>query len=243
MSDLLKISKKYRTDKVQNGYIPHYEEFFESLRNKKLNILEIGVKRATDYRKYGMDIVTPGACSLKTWKEYFPNSNIYGIDIDPENKKYEEDRIEIFIGNQADQNFLSSVTEKVGNFDIIIDDGSHVNKFTIASYNALWPFLNGGGLYIIEDVGCGYINLDEQDVREKSKINKYWFGMHLLPENISYKNNRGDFLNFIQEKLTRMDLGSSQRWRSKFNLEEPDVYNISFYNNMCFITKVMEKQK
>ena len=238
MDSLLTIATKHKTDKVQNGYIPHYEKFFEPLRHKKLNILEIGVKRATDYTEHGIDIVTPGACSLKAWKEYFPNSNIYGIDIDPKNKEYEEERVEIFIGNQADEKFLESVVEKVGKFDIIIDDGSHVNKFTLASYKGLWPALNSKGLYIIEDLGCGYIDLDSQNVRGKSEMNLYWFGMHLLPKEVSYKNSRADMLRFFQEKMTRMDLGSSERWRKKFDLEEPDVYNMSFYNNLCFMTKV-----
>lgn len=234
MKTLMSIAQKHKTDKASpgHGYIPLYEKYFNPLREKNLNILEIGIRREVPG--------TAGACSLRTWKEYFPNSQIYGVDIDPKNKEYEEERIEIFIGNQGDENFLNNVVKNVGNFDIVIDDGSHVNALTIASYNGLWPSLKSGGLYIIEDLGCGYINLDEQLVRSKAsdESSPAWWGMNLLPEDISYDNNRADFLNFIQEKLTRMDLGSSDRWRNKFGLSGPDVHNISFYKNICFITKL-----
>ena len=101
MKTLKEIGSFYKTDKVQNGYMEHYDSFFSPLRLEKLNVLEIGVKRESPD--------TPGACSLKAWKEYFPNSNIYGIDIDAANKVYEEERVEIFIGDQGDKDFLSEI--------------------------------------------------------------------------------------------------------------------------------------
>jgi hypothetical protein len=228
--DLLTIAKRYGTDKVQNGYIPHFEKFFSSMRNDPINILEIGVKRESPRSQ--------GACSLKTWKDYFPNGQVYGIDIDPFNKKYEQDRISIFIGNQGDQKFLDEVCSKVDHFDIIIDDGSHVNSLTIESYEGLWPHLRSGGIYAIEDTGCSYIDLDAQGVRHKSEKGIDWCGMHLLPTSYSYKNDRKDFLDFIQEKLTRMDLGSSSRWRSFYGLSKPDTKSITFFSCICFIEKL-----
>ena len=41
----------------------------------------------------------------KTWKEYFSNAQIYGLDIDSGCKKHEEDRVNIVIGSQIDENF------------------------------------------------------------------------------------------------------------------------------------------
>ena len=234
MKTLKEIGSFYKTDKVQNGYMEHYDSFFSPLRLEKLNVLEIGVKRESPD--------TPGACSLKAWKEYFPNSNIYGIDIDAANKVYEEERVEIFIGDQGDKDFLSNVVDKVKTFDIIIDDGSHVNSLTIASFNELFPHLKSKGIYVIEDLGCGYIDLEKLgDVTAKAKDPNcpYWWGMDLIDtKKHPLENHRLDFLNFIQSKLTNMDLGVSERWRNKFNLELPDVHGISFYSNICFITKI-----
>ena len=40
--------------------------------------------------------------------------------------------------------------------DIIIDDASHYGTPSLVSYNALFPFLNPGGFYVIEDWATGY---------------------------------------------------------------------------------------
>jgi len=54
------------------------------------------------------------------WEEYFPNATIHGIDY----KQYESGRIKITIADQGDENQLKEL-EKLGPFDILIDDGSH----------------------------------------------------------------------------------------------------------------------
>jgi hypothetical protein len=229
-TSLTEIAKKYGTDKAQNGYVEFYEKFFSRFRNESVNLLEIGIRREGPRFPFG-------APSLKTWKEYFPNGNIYGLDIDPYNAKYEEERIKIFIGSQDDEKVLDVIKKEAGEFDIIIDDGSHFNKFTIASYDSLFPKLKSGGIYVIEDLGCSYIDLDTHQVRQKSAINQDWHGMHLIPENVSYKNDRTDMINFFQEKLTRMDLGVSARWRDAFKIQAPDIKSISFFSCICFIEK------
>lgn len=229
MKTLREVASFHKTDKVENGYIEYYEKHFSPLKNKKLNILEIGVKRET--------ATTSGACSLKTWKDYFSKSNIYGVDIDPKNKEYEQDRIEIFIGNQADKEFISSVVDKVGKFDIIIDDGSHVNELTIASWNYLFPHLKSGGIYVIEDMVCSYQNLDQFQVRKKAMNNEHWWGMHLLPETVSYNNDRRVLNDFFAERIFNMDIGSKDRWRDFYGASHPELESIVFYSQLCFMTK------
>lgn len=226
---LLEIATQHKTDKVEIGYIPYYDKHFSPLRNKKLNILEIGIKRETE--------TTSGACSLRTWKDYFHNSNIYGIDIDPKNKEYEQERIEIFIGNQADGPFLNEVIKKVGKFDIIIDDGSHVNTLTLESWKHLFPHLKSGGIYVIEDMVCSYQNLDDFQVRKKASMNKHWWGMHLLPETVSYNNNRKDLDNFFAERIFNMDIGANPRWRDFYGASHPELESITFYSQLCFMEK------
>jgi len=47
MKTLNEIMNVYVTDKrsEEHNYVPHYEEAFESLRNKELKVLEIGIFR------------------------------------------------------------------------------------------------------------------------------------------------------------------------------------------------------
>lgn len=244
MKTLQEIALFHKTDKHQYGYLEHYERHFAPQRLDELNILEIGVKRAIDYPPY-----SEGAASLKTWKDYFPNSNIYGLDIDPKNKEYEEERIEVFIGNQGDPDILKEIGDRVGHVDIIIDDGSHVNSLTIASWEGLFPILSSGGLYIIEDLACTYENLDAANVREKAKANQYWWGMHLLPEDYSYKNNRVDMIKFFEERISLMDLATTRYAppempggnvsRRRVAGDAPaEISSMAFYPMMCFMTKV-----
>ena len=40
--------------------------------------------------------------------------------------------------------------------DIIIDDGSHVNRDVIFTFNCLFPMLSANGIYVIEDTQTSY---------------------------------------------------------------------------------------
>ena len=95
MSLLNSIAKSYGTDKSDeiHNYCVKYQKYLPFQRYDNLNILEIGVLNGK---------------SLLTWKEYFYRSNILGIDINPECKKYEdkENNISVEIGSQFDGNFL-----------------------------------------------------------------------------------------------------------------------------------------
>ena len=128
-------------------YTQHYELYFKNIRKKKLNILEIGVG--------GESNPNEGGASLRMWKEYFPNSYLYGIDI-YDKSSLQEKRITIFKGSQADEDFLKKVCTKISDIDIIIDDGSHINEHVITSFETLFPFLKKGGYYAIEDIQTSY---------------------------------------------------------------------------------------
>ncbi len=46
--------------------------------------------------------------------------------------------------------------EKVGGFDVVIDDGGHYMKPQQESFRVLFPHVRPGGYYIIEDVATSY---------------------------------------------------------------------------------------
>tara|TARA_B100000929_G_C15245514_1_gene331378 strand:- start:325 stop:459 length:135 start_codon:yes stop_codon:yes gene_type:complete len=43
MSNLKNLAKYHKANKYDLGYIDVYEKYFEKIKNKKLNILEIGI--------------------------------------------------------------------------------------------------------------------------------------------------------------------------------------------------------
>ena len=139
MSDLKDLAKYHKSNKYDLGYIDIYEKYFRSIKDKNLNILEIGIDKGP---------------SLKVWSEYFKNSNIAALDIVPIDLQFKN--AEIFCGDQTDENFLKSIVNKFKYFDIIIDDGSHISNHVIKSFNFLFEHLSVGGLYIIEDLHYSY---------------------------------------------------------------------------------------
>jgi 23S rRNA U2552 (ribose-2'-O)-methylase RlmE/FtsJ len=123
-------------------YFEIYDRHFSPFRNKEIVILEIGVFQGG---------------SLQMWKDYFgPKAKIYGIDIDPKCKQYEENNIEIFIGSQTDEKFLANVKNKIPKIDILIDDGGHTMHQIKTSFLELFDHLKDDGIYAVEDLHTSY---------------------------------------------------------------------------------------
>lgn len=195
-SVLQKIGQKYGTDKsihFHNGfsYLDIYDRHFFNMRNEVKTFVEIGVLNGK---------------SLLMWRDYFPNANIIGIDINPDCKKYESDRIKIFIGNQNDDVFLSDVILNIGEIDILIDDGSHITSHQLKTYKHLYPLIKKEGFYIIEDLRNSYEEfLNHHDVR------KIWPGMSYNNINEELKNYRIDFENWMNNIIKKLDFHNEEK--------------------------------
>lgn len=141
--DLNRLALIYGTDKWgSHWYTQHYERYFKPLRSRRLNVLEIGVG--------GYDVPSEGARSLRMWKAYFSKSRIVGIDIE-DKTAWRERRIDIRQCDQTDGYALRKLSEEYGGFDIVIDDGSHINQHVIATFEMLFPLLRPNGIYAVED--------------------------------------------------------------------------------------------
>lgn len=126
-------------------YFPIYEAAFGP-RDRLLRILEIGVNLGG---------------SLELWRKYFthPNSVIVGIDYNKKCTVVENhpEHVHVRIGKQQDRDFLQSVVDDLGPFDIIIDDGSHIPAFTLKSFQFLFTHgLTDHGIYAVEDLHSCY---------------------------------------------------------------------------------------
>ena len=115
---------------------------FNSYKNKNITFVEIGIANGG---------------SLEIWKKYFgKSSRIIGIDINPECRIFEKDGYEIFIGNQSCPKFWKFFFKKVGNVDIILDDGGHTNLDQIITTLNTVNKINDNGLLVIEDTHTSY---------------------------------------------------------------------------------------
>jgi hypothetical protein len=125
-----------------SNYFPIYEKLFSRFRGKKITFVEIGV-------------LSGG--SLFMWKKYFGNdARIIGVELNPDAKKFEDYGFEIFIGNQSDPNFWNNFFKKIGNVDIILDDGGHTNYQQIITSSFCIPHINDNGIMVVEDVFHSY---------------------------------------------------------------------------------------
>jgi hypothetical protein len=126
------------TDKssILNDYLRSYEKYLSYLRHSKINVLEVGVA---------------GGKSLKTWKQFFTSATIVGMDILESCRQLEEERVVIRIGSQDDPQFLSDVCAEYPP-TVFIDDGSHVASHVLFTFNHVFPLLQPGGVYVIEDL-------------------------------------------------------------------------------------------
>jgi capsular polysaccharide biosynthesis protein len=145
---LVEMALRHQTDKQgAHNYAARYETHFGPMRNKSLRVLEIGIG--------GYDDPRAGGQSLRMWKEFFPKALIVGIDYYAKTFLM-EDRIVTCQGSQDNTNFLRSISDQYGPFDIIIDDGSHMNRHVLASFHCLFPLLKVDGIYAIEDTQTSY---------------------------------------------------------------------------------------
>lgn len=96
--------------------------------------------------------------SLKMWKDYFgPGAKIYGVDINPDCKQFEEENIEIFIGSQSDRAFLKQLKTKIPKIDILIDDGGHTMEQQTVTFEELFDHISEKGIYLCEDIHTSYL--------------------------------------------------------------------------------------
>jgi hypothetical protein len=87
------------------------------------------------------------------WREYFgAGASIYGVDVEPACKAYEDESTRIFIGDQADRAFWRRVRREVPVLDVVIDDGGHRPHQQIATLEETLAHLRPGGVYICEDI-------------------------------------------------------------------------------------------
>jgi hypothetical protein len=129
-----------QTENLAHKYTYIYEQYMETFRDAPFNLLEIGI----------CSPFYPGA-SLRAWYKYFTKAEIYGLDI-VDCSGFCNDRVKTFIVDQTSKTQLTNFISTVPSFKFIIDDGCHDERAITISLGALFPVLESGGIYFIEDL-------------------------------------------------------------------------------------------
>jgi len=192
---LHEMGRRHGTDKWDQShayrgesYLHVYERYLDHLRSEPICLLELGVKTGA---------------SLRMWKEYFPLGEIHGVDLNPECAAHREDRVEVHILSQDDEQGLGALADRVRGFDVVIDDCSHINVLTLASHRSLFPHVRAGGFYIIEDLGMSW--LDYGTLRDQDTFMDGELAMN-IERGVDVRQRRDDLSRRFEEILLDMDM-------------------------------------
>jgi hypothetical protein len=124
-------------------YFPAYERHFRPFVGRPLIFLEIGMGDGG---------------SMEMWRRYFgPYAQLIGLDIRPDCRKFENDQVTVFIGDQSDPALLDSIIAEFGAPDIVNDDGSHQMRHVTATFKHLYPKIPRHGVYMVEDLQTAHL--------------------------------------------------------------------------------------
>jgi hypothetical protein len=207
-NSLDQLALKHGSDKssAHHNYCPIYEEKLGYLRMEQNKILEIGFG--------GYHHLDRGGAGLRTWAEYFRYSTIVSIDIHEKDFTPPISSAFTFFrqGSQTDPEFLFTLTQEFGPFNIIIDDGSHTSPNTTRSFEILWPTLQPAGWYIIEDLEASY--WDDEEFKG---------GLH----------NGASTVNFVKDLVDTINHKHS-------GVDSLGIKSIHFFEKIVFIQKNYE---
>lgn len=188
-TELCNIAAKFNTDKSpfsensachqhRKGYTAVYQLLLGHLRYKHFNLCEIGIEQAA---------------SLKTFSEFFPNANIVGME-------YENDKIEnavklnlpnvsriLYTDVSSPRQLNVSFKDANLQFDVIIDDSTHLKQHQKNVINIASNYLKSGGILIIEDL----YRDDPQNVFDDVALSQFSFHTFI----ICHHDNRHCFDN------------------------------------------------
>ncbi|KPY85512.1 class I SAM-dependent methyltransferase [Pseudomonas syringae pv. tagetis] len=196
-------------------YISAYSRLFNSLRDKPLALLEIGVQNGG---------------SLDIWSQFFSKAtHIIGCDINPacSQLKYVSSNINVIIGDINQPSTLSSIASLSSEFDIIIDDGSHVSSDIIKSFSNLFSRLRYDGIYVAEDLHCSYWADYEGGLEHPSS------GIHFFKALCDIINH--EHWGLPISRLERLSAFCITAGLTEELLSE--IYSVEFINSICIVQR------
>lgn len=157
-----------------HSYLETYERILEPFRDSG-SLLEIGLANGK---------------SMDMWSEYFgPYASLTGVDISVVfDTDHYDSRVKIIEADATNPRVLDFLRGQ--QFDVIIDDGSHLQADQEATFRLLSPLVKKGGVYVIEDVlnleisgpsltrlhtDCSVVDLRKVKGRFDDVLLLYWF--------------------------------------------------------------------
>lgn len=198
-------------------YLAEYDRLFAPMWERPVRLLEIGIQNGG---------------SLEVWSQFFPNAKaIVGCDINPDCERlaYDDPRISIVVGDANDPHTQRRVLQQSGQFDIVIDDGSHRSSDIINTFTLFFPYLSEGGIFVAEDLHCSYWDDFEGGLYHPYSSIRFFERLAdvINHEHWGVPKARGEVLRGIFEEYG-------------CGLDEENlalIHSIEFINSMCVVRK------
>ena len=189
---------KRKNNKIlAHGYTKIYESLFKPIKDQNLKILEIG-------SFYG------NASAALFF--YFKKSIIYSADINPDMYKYRGSRLKNFyVDSSSRKSITKNLLSNNIDFNIIIEDASHMLKDQIISLFMLFPKIKKGGIFIIEEI-------DFPEKREDMRIGQNFPDLKTILKKIISKDDfNSDYITDNEKKYLLSNIESISFFKGNFN--------------------------
>lgn len=211
METLKDIAYRLGTDKkhTRHNYVSIYDQLFKDIRFNNLRLFEIGVALC---RSHNM------------WLEWMPNAVVYGIDTSSARfSEFSKGKPRLILDNvnAGDRKQLEGYAFNRGPWDIIIDDGSHLNSQQKLGFEVLWDYVIPGGFYIIEDTHSSYQSKYKDTPRSLIDYMCY------LVQELSFTIDQNKIYASMSFREDKMDIPKYQR----------EIEYIKFHTGMVIIKK------
>tara|TARA_Y100000816_G_C25972271_1_gene507406 strand:- start:52 stop:900 length:849 start_codon:yes stop_codon:yes gene_type:complete len=165
---------------IAHGYAKIYEKYLKEHKEKNLNIIELG-------SFYGN--------ASAAFFFYFKNSQIYSADINPDMYLYRSKRLKNFFTDTSSRvSIEKNISKRNIQFDLIIEDASHMLKDQVISLFILFKNLKSGGFFIVEEI-------DFPEKREDMRVDQEFPDLKTILKKIINKENfHSKYINENEKK-------------------------------------------
>ena len=190
-----------------HNYSVYYEKYLSQLRQKKIQILEIGSHEGK---------------GIASFYSYFPFSKIIGANINPFQMKFKSKRITELFVDVTSEKVLTNLSNFIPKQDVIIDDASHNLRDILITFSRLFKNLKSGGIYIIED-------MDQFNTfKELNPYTNEITPMQILKRIQNKENFGSSFISKEEEKFLLDNIKEVKIEKGTMKMEGNNISDIAF---------------
>ena len=190
-----------------HNYSVYYEKYLSYLRQKKIQILEIGSHEGK---------------GIASFYSYFPFSKIIGANINPFQMKFKSKRITELFVDVTSEKVLTNLSNFIPKQDVIIDDASHNLRDILITFSRLFKNLKSGGIYIIED-------MDQFNTfKELNPYTNEITPMQILKRIQNKENFGSSFISKEEEKFLLDNIKEVKIEKGTMKMEGNNISDIAF---------------